>query len=93
MGDVVSTLSAMTDRISFAALASNVFGTYYLGSRSIELSNNLAGESAEVMSMVMAHVGQHALDHNLGRFTGDSLSCFDSEVRAFDLEILLWRAI
>ena len=43
--------------------------------------------------MVLAHEGQHALDHNLGRISGDSLSCFDTEVRAFDLQIALWQTI
>ena len=43
--------------------------------------------------MVLAHEGRHALDHNLGRIPGDSLACFDSEVRAFDIQIALWQMI
>ena len=90
MEDVVSTLSAMTDRISCGQSSPNVLGTYYSGSRSIVLSSDLEFESAEVVAMVLAHEGQHALDHNLGRLGTNSLSCYDSEIRAFDLEILLW---
>ncbi len=93
MGDVASTLNGMTGRISFGPLPENVFGTYYPSSRSIVVSSALESESAEVIAMVLAHEGQHALDHNLGRLGNDPLVCYDSEVRAFDLQILLWRTL
>ena len=86
-------LSGMENRISFGQLPAKIFGLYDLGSRSITLSNALRNESVEVVAMVLAHEGQHALDHNLGRIPGDSLACFDAEVRSFDIQIDLWRSI
>ncbi len=93
MGDVFPTLNSTTDPISFAALHENAFGTYYFGARSIVVSSALESESTEVIAMLLAHEGQNALDHNLERCTGDSLYCHDSEVRAFHLQILLWRTL
>ena len=93
LADLSATLRGMQDRISFAALPENVLGRYALDTRSISLNNALSSESAEAVAMVLAHEGRHALDHNLGRIPGDSLACFDSEVRAFDIQIALWQVI
>ena len=43
--------------------------------------------------MVLAHEGQHTLDQNLGRIPGDPSSCYNSEVRAFDIQIYLWQSL
>ena len=93
LADVLATLRGMQDRISFVQLPANVLGQYNLRIRSIALSSSLRNESPEVVAMVLAHEGQHALDHSLGRISGDSLTCFDTEVRAFDLQIALWQTI
>ena len=43
--------------------------------------------------MVLAHEGQHALDHHLGFLVGEPRACFDAELRAFDVQIVLWQAM
>ena len=93
MGEVVDTLQGMTSRIVSGKLPANVFGAYSTSSRQITISSTLATESAEVIAMVLVHEKQHALDHNLGWLGADSLSCYDSEIRAFDVQILLWQTM
>ena len=91
--EVSITLREMRDRISFSVLPDDELGRYEIETRSIVLNGTLTDEPAEVVAAVLAHEGQHALDHNLGRIPGKPLACFDAEVRAFDLQIALWQVI
>ncbi len=93
LAEVLITLREVRDRISFSVLPEDELGRYEIETRSIVLSNTLTGEPAEVVAAVLAHEGQHALDHNLGRIPGKPLACFDAEVRAFDIQTALWQVI
>ena len=93
LADLTAVLAQMETSISFTALPQHVLGRYTLETRFISLNGDLSNESPEAVAMVLAHEAQHALDHNLGRIPGDSLACFDSEVRAFDIQIALWQVI
>ena len=93
LADVSRTLREMQDRISFSVLPDDELGRYEIETRSIVLNGTLTDEPAEVVAAVLAHEGQHALDHSLGRIPGKPLACFDAEVRAFDLQIALWQVI
>ena len=93
LADLTAVLAQMETSISFTALPEHVLGRYTLETSFISLNGDLSNESPEAVAMVLAHEAQHALDHNLGRIPGDSLACFDSEVRAFDIQIALWQVI
>ena len=86
-------LRDMTSRIKFMDLSGDALGAYFPRSRWIGLNENLQRETPAVLSMVLAHEGQHALDHHLGFLVGEPRACFDAELRAFDVQIVLWQAM
>lgn len=83
----------MEGRIKFMDLSGNALGSYFPRSKLIGLNENLQRETPAVLSMVLAHEGQHALDHHLGHLIGNATSCFAAELRAFDVQIRLWQAM
>lgn len=90
MDEIVATLSAMTSRTSYQAMPANVLGSYSGGW--ITLNTDLQSETLAVVAMVLAHEGQHALD-DLNGLLGPGQACYDAEVRAFTVQVLLWSSI
>ncbi|MDP6509348.1 MAG: hypothetical protein QF719_01215 [Chloroflexota bacterium] len=90
MDEIVATLSAMTDRTSYQAMPPNFLGSYSGGW--ITLNTDLQSETLAVVAMVLAHEGQHALD-DLNGLLGPGQACYDAEVRAFTVQVLLWSSI
>ena len=90
MDEIVATLSAMTSRTSYQTMPANVLGSYSGGW--ITLNTDLQSETLAVVAMVLAHEGQHALD-DLNGLLGPGQACYDAEVRAFTVQVLLWSSI
>lgn len=90
MDEIVPVLAGMGDRIYYGTLPANVLGSYSGGW--ITLNTDLQFESLEVAAMVLAHEGQHALDDILG-LLGPGQACYDAEVRAFTVQVLLWSSV
>ncbi len=90
MDEIVSVLDGMAGQVSDGSLPANVLGSYSGGW--ITLNTDLQSETVEVASMVLAHEGQHALDDLLG-LLGPGQACYDAEVRAFTVQVLLWSSI
>ena len=90
MDQIVPVLAGMSGRIIYDSLAPNILGTYSGGW--IILNTDLRSETLEVAAMVLAHEGQHALDDILG-LLGPGQACYDAEVRAFTVQVLLWSSI
>lgn len=91
--DINRLLQDMASSIKFMNLSGNALGAYFPRSKLVGLNENLQTETPAVLSMVLAHEGQHALDHYLGLLIGNSRACFDAELRAFDVQIMLWQAM
>ena len=90
MDEIVFTLSSMTGQISYGVLPANVLGSYSGGW--ITLNTDLRSETLAVVAMVLAHEGQHAMD-DLDGLLGPGQACYDAEVRAFTVQVLLWSSI
>ena len=71
----------------------NSLGRYSTLSETISIDRDVVEESNYAVAMVLAHEGQHALDHRLGRLAADSRSCYNAEARAFDLSIFIWQSL
>lgn len=68
-------------------------GRYSSLSGTITIDRDVVEVSNYAVAMVLAHEGQHALDHRLGRLRADSRSCYNAEARAFDLAIFIWQSL
>ena len=89
---VYRVLTDNSQQISFRRLRRGL-GLYESVSRMILIDTAIEQESNFVMAVILAHEGQHALDHKLGRLGRDPRSCFNTEARAFDLTIFVWQSI
>ena len=68
-------------------------GQFSGGSGTIAIDTLVLNESNFVVAMVLAHEGQHALDHRQARLRLDERSCYNAEARAFDLSIFIWQSL
>ena len=68
-------------------------GRYSSLSGTITIDEDVVEVSNYAVAMVLAHEGQHALDHRLGRLRADSRSRYNAEARAFDLAIFIWQSL
>ncbi len=72
---------------------------YDLRGRVIWIDRSLIGSDPRNIAVVLAHEAQHAVDHADGLITAprtsvaDEEACFASEVRAFSLELGIWRTL
>ncbi len=92
MDEILPVLAGMEGgRITYDTLPPNILGHHWNGWITLN-TDLLQSESLEVAAVVLAHEGHHALDDILG-LLGPGQACYDSEVRGFTVQALLWSSI
>ncbi len=89
---VYEVLATSRSRITVTALRGGL-GRYFSQSGAISIDEAVVEESNYAVAIILAHEGQHALDHRQGRLGLDERSCYNAEARAFDLAIFIWQSL